>query len=281
MIDLKALLDVPPWEWPRGAGKRFHDTLTNPQANAADRLAAAELAGDFTVINDQLAEDLMAVLRNPGETDQIRAKSAISFGAALEQGYVFEFDDPEDVPISEEAFEKIQDLLHALYFDDKVPKLVKRRILEASVRAPQDWHPDAIQAAYASGDREWVLTAVFAMRWVPGFDDQILEALKTKDSEIHYEAVKAAGAKGVSAAWPHVTALVNNAATPKPLLIAAIAAAGNIRPKEAGQVLLDLAESEDEDIADAADEAISLAQSTPDDEEAEVEDEDGEDEWLN
>ncbi|NIA14811.1 MAG: hypothetical protein GWP08_12105 [Nitrospiraceae bacterium] len=46
----------------------------------------------------------------------------------------------------------------------------------------------------------------------------------------------------------------------KPLLLAAIEAAACIRPEEAGLLLADLLLSEDEDIVDAAHEAITLAQ---------------------
>jgi hypothetical protein len=49
---------------------------------------------------------------------------------------------------------------------------VRRRVLEASVRAPQDWHQEAIREAYSSGDESWRLTAVFCMRFVRGFKDQ-------------------------------------------------------------------------------------------------------------
>jgi len=77
--------------------------------------------------------------------------------------------------------------------DVEVPKNVRRRILEASLRAPQDWHQDAIRAAYSSDDEDWNLTAVFSMRWVRGFDDQILEALDSDNQHVHYQAVLAAG----------------------------------------------------------------------------------------
>jgi hypothetical protein len=45
------------------------------------------------------------------------------------------------------------------------------------VRAPQDWHENAVGSAYASGDDTWKLTAVFCMRFVRGFDGQIVEEL--------------------------------------------------------------------------------------------------------
>jgi hypothetical protein len=52
--------------------------------------------------------------------------------------------------------------------------------------------------AYSSGDKEWMLTAVFSMGWVHGFDDQIFVALKSDDPEIHFDAVKAAGNWGLT-----------------------------------------------------------------------------------
>lgn len=286
-MDLKILLDTPPWDWPRDAGKTFLEILKDPRAKKSDRLAAAELAGDFTVINDDLAAVLLEIIGNAGEPEKLRARAAISLGPALEQASneeledTHEFEDPDAVPITERMFHQIQDLLPRLYLDNAVPKEVRRRILEASVRAPDSWHPEAIQAAYSSGDRDWMLTAVFSMRWIRGFDKQILEALESADSDIHYEAVMAAGNWPVDAAWPHVVALVEDPDTPKDLLIAAIGATGSIRPREAGVVLVDLADSADEDIAEAADEAMSMAGIAGAVDEDEDEGEEDESEWLN
>ena len=279
-MDLKAFEDIPPWEWPRDAGKRFLAVLMDRRARKSDRLIAAELAGDYTVINDQLADSLMAITRSPDEPPQLRATAAIALGPALEAAETDGFEDPDDVPISERTFHNIQDSLQRLYFDNSVPKEVRRRILEASVRSPQDWHRDAIKAAYSSGDQEWMLTAVFAMRWVQGFDDEILEALHSADPDIHVEAVKAAGSWELAAAWPHIAALLEDASTPKPLLLATIGAAASVHPAEAGPTLVDLAASEDEDIAEAADEAMMMDEGMlhqEDDEEDDEDDEEDED----
>ena len=58
-MDLKTLLDTPPWDWPRDAGWTLRKVLVDHGANESDRLVAAELAGDFTVINDELADALL------------------------------------------------------------------------------------------------------------------------------------------------------------------------------------------------------------------------------
>ena len=275
-MDLKILQDTPPWDWPRDTGKRFKEVLIDRRANESDRLVAAELAGDMVVINDELADSLMAIIRSAVEPEGLRARAAISLGPVLEQADIDGFDDPDDVPITQGTFRNIQDAFQKLYFDNSVPKEVRRRILEASVRAPESWHQNAIGAAYSSGDREWMLTAVFSMRWVRGFDDRILEALESADPDIHYEAVEAAGNWGVATAWSHVVAIVQDASSPKPLLLAAIGAVAGIRPKEAVGILAELTDSDDEEIAEAADEAMAMAETNPDEEE----DEEG-GEWIN
>jgi hypothetical protein len=280
-MDLKTLQDTPPWNWPSDAGKGFEGILRDPRASDADRLAAAELAGDLTVVNDQLADSLVAVISSPNEPEQLRAKAAIALGPVLEQSETDGFeDDPDDVPITERTFHRIQSSFQKLYLDNSNPKEVRRRILEASVRAPEGWHANAIRAAYSSGDQDWMLTAVFAMRWVKGFDDQILEALKSTDAEVHYEAVEAAGKWGLDAAWPHIAAIVEDRESPKPLLLAAIGAVANIRPEEAVEILLGLADSDDEEIAEAAEEAIGMAQLGSDVEDDEEEGREDEDDWI-
>jgi hypothetical protein len=268
-MDIKALQDTPPWDWPADAGKKFQEILIDRQCDKADRLIAAELAGDLVVINDDLADALRAIISSPDESRQLRAKAAIALGPVLELAETDEFDDPDDVPICRRTFRNIQDLLQKLYFDDSVPKEVRRRILEASVRSPENWHESAIRAAYSSGDREWILTAVFSMRWIRGFEEQILAALKIADPEIHYEAVEAAGNWGLASAWSDIVALVTDAATPKSLLLAAISAVASIRPVEARSVLEDLADSDDEEIADAVDEALAMAETISDEEDNE------------
>jgi hypothetical protein len=235
-------------------------TLRDRRNPASDRLIAAELAGDLTVMDDQMADLLLSIVRSADEPDELRGKAAISLGPALEQTDTEGFDDDLSEPsIRKETFEQIQEAFRTAYLDVGTPKEVRRRVLEASVRAGQDWHQDAIRDAYSSGDEEWTLTAVFCMQWIPGFSAEILDTLESRNPDIQYEAVRAAGDQELDAAWPHVAALLASKTTEKPLLLAAIEAAASIRPLEARAVLAELSDSEDEDIAEAAGEALLMA----------------------
>ncbi len=270
-MDLKTLKETPPWDWPQGTGKRFGDILRDRGADGDERLLAAELAGDFTVIDDTLAGALLSILRSGDESESLRSRAAISLGPALEHADTEGFEDPDEVPISERTFREVCELLRELFRDASVPKDVRRRILEASVRAPQEWHHDAIRTAYASGDEDWTLTAVFGMRFVPGFEREILAALESENPDIHYEAVEAAGVWGVEAAWPHIAALVTAEETEKSVRLAAIDAVASIRPDDAEEVLGDLLDSTDEDIVEAVHEALAMAEGASDEDEEDEE----------
>ena len=270
-MNVSTLKDIPPWDWPEGTEKQLLDILRDDRAKESELLLAVELAGDFTVINDELADALVSVLRSADTSEKIRGQAAISLGPVLEHVDTEGFEDAGDLSIAEPTFHRIQESLRQLYLDASVPGEARRRILEASVRAPQDWHRDAVGTAFSSGDEAWRLTAVFCMRFIRGFDEQILEALDSKNPDIHYEAVLAAGNWEVDAAWPHVAALVTSGDTDKPLLLAAIDAVASIRPHEAAESLEDLADSDDEDIVAAVDEAMVMAHG--------LSDEDEDDDW--
>ena len=260
---------TPPWEWPEGTDKMLVDKLRDRGTNAHDRLLAAELAGDLVVINEQLVESLLSILQSKDESESLRGQAALSLGPVLELADMDGFEDPDDIPISEVSFNQIQKSLRELYLDAGVPKELRRLILEASVRAPQDWHQGAARAAYSSDDEAWSLTAVFCMRFVRGFDEQILKALDSDNAEIHCNAVIAAGNWELDAAWPHIAALVTSDKTDKPLLLAAIGAIATVRPEEALDILNDLIDSDDEDIVDAVQEAIAMAEGLLNDDEDE------------
>src|SRR5882672_1145678 len=127
-MNVRTLSEIPPWEWPKSARKILRDALTNRQSPEADRVTAAELAGDLVVMNDDLAAILLRIVEDSSAPEQLRARGAISFGPVLEQAYIegFEEGDLESIPISENTFDQIQSSLKRLSEDEGVPKEVRR-----------------------------------------------------------------------------------------------------------------------------------------------------------
>lgn len=148
-MDVKTLNNTPPWEWPDDAGTTILGVLTDEHAENSDRVLAAELAGEEGVINDEFADALLAIVGNPGEPEELRGKAAISLGPALEHADTFGFEDADDQLIFEATFSRIQKSFRDLFHEDAVPRDVRRRILEASVRAPQEWHNEPVRSAYS------------------------------------------------------------------------------------------------------------------------------------
>ncbi len=255
-MDLQALYDTAPWDWPEETSKFLMSVLRDERASESDAVLAAELAGNFVVAGDEMADTLLAVIGNGRRTAQQRGTAAIALGPMLDHASIEEFDDPDMVPISEPTFNEIRKTLKKLFMDSNTPDLVRRRILEASVRAPEDWHEDAIREAYGNGDDAWQLTAVFCMGYVRGFDDEILAQLDSDLINVRCLAVEAAGNWVVEEAWDDVCAIVESTDPDKDLLLAAIGAVASIRPEEAPIVLDPLLDSEDEEIVEAVEDAL-------------------------
>jgi hypothetical protein len=106
-MDLRILKDTPPWEWPEEAGEIIIGILRDDHADESERLLAAELAGDFTVINEELVDALLSIVLRGDETEELRCQAVLSLGPALEYAYTDGFDDPEEVPISEGTFRRL------------------------------------------------------------------------------------------------------------------------------------------------------------------------------
>lgn len=278
-MDLEQLYNTAPWEWPEGTDRFLLSFLDDTTADIENRLLAADMAGDYVVINNELALALIGIACNSAEAEPLRCEAVLSLGLALENGDLLGFEEEyeeEQQLLSKDVFEKIQTDLQKLYMDTDTPDEVRRCTLEASAHAPQSWHTEAVRAAYAGGDPKWRLTAVFCMSFVEGFELQIVEALLSPDPEMHYQAVCAAGEWSIDAAWKHVVALVQNESTEKQLLLAAIEAVGAIRPHEALNVLDELIDSDDEEISETVQEVL-IASGAMDDLEADEYDYDADD----
>uniref|UniRef100_A0A832A3L4 HEAT repeat domain-containing protein n=1 Tax=Desulfacinum infernum TaxID=35837 RepID=A0A832A3L4_9BACT len=258
-MDLEALYDVPAWEWPEGTKEKLLALVQNRAAPREDRDMAAELLSDVSVMDDGVAEALLNIAADPDEDPSLRGTAAVALGSALEYADVEGFDDPEEAPITETTFQKIQQKFYELYHDPRTPTEVRRSVLEGSVRAPQAWHRDAVASAYASKDSDWKLTAVFAMRWIEGFDREILEALQSRDPDILYQAVCAAGAWGISEAAPVLENILGADEIDEDLLFAAIEAVATVMPERAPDVLEPFRQMDDPDIVDAVEEALAMA----------------------
>ena len=87
-MELKIFIEIPPWEWPEDANRIFLEALRDNQANESEHLLAAEMAGDSTVINDELAGELLAIVNDDKNSVSLRGRAAISIGPALEYAFI-------------------------------------------------------------------------------------------------------------------------------------------------------------------------------------------------
>lgn len=77
-MKLKTLSRIPPWEWPDGTDEMLLEVLSDRNVAYSERLLAAEMAGDYTVVNDKLAEALLAILRSADEPEAVQGAMVMS-----------------------------------------------------------------------------------------------------------------------------------------------------------------------------------------------------------
>ena len=120
------------------------------------------------------------------EDETVRAAAASALGKFVYLGEL------EEIP-ADDLQQVESSLLMAMAGEDK--KLVRCRALEALGFSSSEEVSELIKNAYDTDDPDWVSSALFAMgrtaddSWQP----QIMKMLKSKDSKIQLEAIRAAG----------------------------------------------------------------------------------------
>ena len=120
------------------------------------------------------------------EDIQVRAASATALGKYVYLGEI------DELPIDTQR--NIEDhLLAATTGGDD--KLVRRRALESLGYSGRTEIPPLIEAAYASNDKDWVVSALFAMgrSMHEGWETLVLEKLDSNLPAVRAEAARAAG----------------------------------------------------------------------------------------
>jgi len=236
--------------------KQLLSELTDPDEETR-AAAIEELALEM---DDETAQALLDIAASDA-AEETRARAIVALGPEIEECGTDYMEDAIDFgpetgpPVSRETFAAIVARIRGLYFDEKQPKLVRRRAFEVLIRDPQPWHREAIQKHFASADEEWRLTAVFAMGHITGFEREIAAAVETAEEPLLFEAVRAAGQMEVSAAAPRIRALAASHDADLDLRIAAIYALPHV-DRDSFELLESLEQSRNRDIAEAAADAV-------------------------
>lgn len=221
------------------------------------------------IVDDALARELLRFARDPARSDEERGQALIVLGPALEECHDEEAPDGTleaappggegwwDLPLSDAGYREVTEELRRIYLDGSAPKLVRRRALEAAVRAPRDWHREAAATAWRSGDPEWRLTAVFAMGHLPGFEGEIDEAFRGEDPVVRQEAMLAAGRSSAGEALGgSILDVAADRKASRDERLTAIEALAELQPDGAFEVLDELRDDPDPELAAAAEEAL-------------------------
>jgi HEAT repeat protein len=179
----------------------------------------------------------------------VRAAAALSLGRFLLLG---EYDQ-----IDQSAARRVEEALLEAYRTPDQDVSVRRRVLEALANSSLDELTDMILEAYEDDDDIMRAGAVFAMgrssdpRWYR----YVLDELGSSDSVMLFEATRASGELEIEEALPDLLRLLGDEDIE--IRDAAVWALGRIGGREARRALKACCASDDEDLVEAAEEALA------------------------
>lgn len=226
--------------------------LSLSDTDAAVRLTSIDLLWEDETL--ELYQKLRALAASDPSTE-VRASALGALGRFVLKGEM------DELPAGES--DALKDFLLSLYDDIGAPLDVRRRALEALAHGTHERVPTLIRQAYTSDEHLMRVSALFAMgvscdtRW----EDAVLAELDNEDSELRYEAARAAGELELGLAVPRLARLLIE--EDREIQETAIWALGEIGGREAVRVLsamMEIAEEQGDDaLLDAIDEAIENA----------------------
>ena len=202
--------------------------------------------GAIRLLFEYERRDLITVMLDILEND---ADEFVQAAAASMLGNYIYLGELEEIPRKDKI--EIEKKLMAT-FEESDATIVQRRTLEALSFSSLDEVIPMILAAYETGQKDWVVTALFAMgrnadqAWGP----YIIRNLNHDDADIQFEAIQAAGEMYLEKALPYLLALVEEAdSLDQPIRLALAETFKNIGGGEvigALNTLLALAEDDEE-----------------------------------
>ena len=203
---------------------------------------------------DESAETMQTLMRLAKSDSDVEVRTR-----ALEQlGRFLLLGEYGDIPA--EIAAAAQELTYGIYTDSTQALVLRRRALEALANSSHPKVNDLIAEAYADGNHELRVGALFAMGRTCSaiWRDQLMRELESVDSECAYEAIRACGHIQLREAARRIADFTHN--DDQEIRLIAIWSLGEIGGRHAFDILSSLEESAaDDDIAAALEEALDTA----------------------
>ena len=192
---------------------------------------------------------------------EVRTHAISALGRYIFEGDAAAFEDWDayEISITPVDYERVTEFLFRFAQDPEEAIEVRRYAIEALAFRSEDPNVlDLIEWAYHHQDRRLRVSALFSMarNGDPRWTDYILAELHSRDTEIQYEAVHAAGELSLEEATETLIEMVRSKNVRKPLRLLAIYALGQIGNERAYPVIDRLTHSRDRDVREVAREAV-------------------------
>jgi len=153
--------------------------------------------------NPRFIDNFIGLLLNDADVN-VRAAAAAALSRFV---YLGELDE-----LPQKLYQQVEASLLRVHALEEEEDLVRRMALEAIGYSSREDVDAMIEAAYASGDRNWIVSAMIAMgrsaneRWT----DQIMESLDSRYPALRAEAARAAGEVELREAVPQLVEMLDD-----------------------------------------------------------------------
>jgi hypothetical protein len=233
---IEKLLVIPVYEWPSDTDKFLLSVVQDEGIEHPLRLQAIELAGDLAVVNLELVEEFVKIAKDKNSDFELRLSAIAAMAPIMEEVVkptyleTVRAIDPEEDIITADSLSEASKTLKEIFFSSNEPEELRRQALKSAVGIFDEWQVDAVKKAYDSKDLEWMISAVFCMRFLPNFEHEIMESFDYPNTEIQLYAVEAAGRHNLMLAWPKIEQILRYERSNIDLLCAAIYVAAKMNP---------------------------------------------------
>lgn len=227
------------------------------------QVRAAAVRGLWDSPDPSLIDRLIGIA-DKDPSPEVRAAAIGGLGIYIHEGVMAGYDLEsglmtdliEEDELTETDFERVQAYLLGVFSDQKRTPEERRSAVEAVSFLTEPEVVEVIENAYQQPEREWKISALFAMgrsgmgRWA----DVLAQELHNPDQEIQLFAIRAVGEIGLAELGKDLWRLTY--AEDKDVVLEAIEALGQTGWSEAFERLEELTAARDPDIAQVAEEAL-------------------------
>ncbi len=153
--------------------------------------------------DDSIGNLLIEIIENKDLSIKIRQEAMSNLASRLDMEIKRKILESKKISFSNNFMKNIEGFFKDMYFNESEDVFLRQACLIASAVFNRAWISEEVEKTYKLGGK-WKTYAIYAMKFVPGFNKEIIESLEDKNQENEIHAIIAAGERNLIEALPFI-----------------------------------------------------------------------------